>query len=270
MTGRALGFVVAVALVVPASAAASSVPAGLGPASAFLLFERDTGTVVYARNANAELPVASLTKLMTAYVTVEREPVNAVLTERPYDATEGESLANVPAGTRLALPDMLRAMLLPSGNDVANSIAIDVGGSVPRFLALMKFWASLLHLGRTGFTTPVGLDTPPGNHSTAIDMARLANVLLRDPLVAAIVDERSARLADGQTVHNRNDLLGRYDWIVGMKTGHTPDAGYCMVGAARLDGVHLVSASSERRVSTPATTTRWRCCATAWSTTAAP
>jgi len=196
---------------------------------------------VYARNANAELPVASLTKLMTAYVTVEREPVNAVLTERPYDATEGESLANVPAGTRLALPDMLRAMLLPSGNDVANSIAIDVGGSVPRFLALMKFWGSLLHLGRTGFTTPVGLDTPPGNHSTAIDMARLANVLLRDPLVAAIVDERSARLADGQTVHNRNDLLGRYDWIVGMKTGHTPDAGYCMVGAARLDGVHLVS-----------------------------
>ena len=66
-------------------------------------------------------------------------------------------------------------------------------------------------------------------------------MLLRDPLVAAIVDERSARLADGQIVHNRNDLLGRYDWIVGMKTGHTPDAGYCMVGAARLDGVHLVS-----------------------------
>jgi D-alanyl-D-alanine carboxypeptidase (penicillin-binding protein 5/6) len=120
MIGRGLGLVAAVALAVPASAAASSAPPGLGPASAFLLLERDTGTVVYARNANAELPVASLTKLMTAYVTVEREPVNAVLTEQPYDATEGESLANVPVGTRLALPDMLRAMLLPSGNDVAN------------------------------------------------------------------------------------------------------------------------------------------------------
>lgn len=225
----------------PASAAVASTPAGLGPASAFLLLERDTGTVVYAGNPDAELPVASLTKLMTAYVTVEREPANAVLTEQPYDPTEGESLANVPPGTRLALPDMLRAMLLPSGNDVANSIAIDVGGSVPHFVALMAFWASQLHLGRSTFTTPVGLDTPPGNHSTAFDIARLANVLLRDPLVAAIVDERSARLADGQVVRNRNDLVGRYGWIVGMKTGHTLDAGYCMVGAASLDGVHLVS-----------------------------
>ena len=241
MIGRALGLLVAVALVGPPSAAASSAPAGLRPASALLLFERDTGTVVYARNANAELQVASLTKLMTAYVTVEREPVTAVLTEQPYDATPGESLAHVRPGTRLALPDMLRAMLLPSGNDVANSVAIDVAGSVSRFVALMKFWASLLKLGRTGFTTPVGLDTPPGNHSTAFDIARLANVLLRDPLVAAIVDERSARLSDGQIVHNRNDLLGRYHWVVGMKTGHTVDAGYCMVGAARLDGVHLVS-----------------------------
>jgi len=241
MIRRALGLGVAIALVAAQSAAASSAPAGLRPASALLLLERDTGTVVYARNANAELQVASLTKLMTAYVTVEREPVSAVLAEQPYAATPGESLAHVPVGTRLALPDMLRAMLLPSGNDVATSIAIDVGGSVPRFVALMKFWASLLKLGRTGFTTPVGLDVPPGNHSTALDIARLANVLLRDPLVASIVDERSARLADGQLVHNRNDLLRRYRWIVGVKTGYTVDSGYCMVGAARLGGVHLIS-----------------------------
>jgi D-alanyl-D-alanine carboxypeptidase (penicillin-binding protein 5/6) len=245
MIGRAFGLGLAVVLIAAqsaaAAAAAASSPPGLSPASAVIVFERDTGTVVYARDANAELQVASLTKLMTAYVAVEREPESAVLTEQPYAATSGESLANVPAGTRLALPDMLRAMLLPSGNDVATSIAIDVGGSVPRFVALMKFWASLLKLGRTGFTTPVGLDTPPGNHSTAFDIARLANVLLRDPLVAAIVDQRSARLADGQIVDNRNDLLGRYSWVVGMKTGHTLDAGYCMVGAARLDGVHLVS-----------------------------
>ena len=241
MIRRALALGVAVALVAAQGAGAASGPSGLRPAGALLLFERDTGTVVYARNANAELQVASLTKLMTAYVAVEREPQSVVLTEQPYDPTPGESLAKVPAGTRMALPDMLRAMLLPSGNDVATSIAIDVGGSVPRFVALMKFWASLLKLGRTGFTTPVGLDKPPGNHSTAFDLARLANVLLRDPLVAAVVDQRSARLADGQLVHNRNDLLGRYPWVVGMKTGYTVDSGYCMVGAARLDGVHLVS-----------------------------
>ena len=87
---------------------------------------------------------------------------------------------------------MLRAMLLPSGNDVAHSLAIDVGGSVAALRrADERLGRRSCSLGRTHFTTPVGLDTPPGNHSTAFDLARLANVLLRDPLVAAIVDERS-------------------------------------------------------------------------------
>ena len=242
MIGRALGLGVAVALAgAPAALAASSAPAGLRPARALLLLERDTGTVIYARNANRELQVASLTKLMTAYITVEREAQDAILTEQPYTPTPGESLAKVPPGTRMALPDMLRAMLLPSGNDVATSVATDVGGSVPRFLSLMRFWASLLKLGRTSFTSPVGLDTPPGNHSTAYDIARLANVLMRDKLVASIVREPSARLSDGQLVHNRNDLLRRYDWVVGVKTGYTVNSDYCMVGAARLGGVHLIS-----------------------------
>ena len=224
MIGRALGLGMAAALVAAPAVAASPAPAGLRPASALLLFERDTGTVLYARHANEQLQIASLTKLMTAYVTVERLPVGAVLTEQPYSATPGESLAHVPPGTRLGLTDLLRAMLLPSGNDVATSVAIDVGGSVAHFVSLMNWWASLLKLGRTGFTTPVGLDKPPGNHSTAFDLARLANVLMRDPLV-----------------DNRNDLLLHYDWVVGVKTGYTVNSGYCMVGAALLGGVHVLS-----------------------------
>ena len=224
----------------PAAAAVPAAPVGLRPAQALLVYNRDTGAVVFARNAGAELPIASLTKLMTAYVTVERLRPPARLVERPYTPQAGESLAGIPAGDRLDLTDMLRGMLLPSGNDVAYSLAVDVGQTTGHFVALMNFWSGLLGLGRTHFTTPVGLDTP-GNYSTAVDLARLTDILLRDPLVAKIVNERVARLGDGVVVHNTNRVLAHRRWVVGVKTGHTPDARYCLVGAAHRNGVNIIS-----------------------------
>jgi serine-type D-Ala-D-Ala carboxypeptidase (penicillin-binding protein 5/6) len=223
--------------------AAAAPPAGLAelPARALVLIARGSGKILFAERANDELPIASTTKLMTALVTVEREQAADTLVEQPYTAGLGESLADVPAGGRLGLADMLRAMLLPSGNNVAYSLALDVGGTIPRFVSMMNRLAALLALGRTHFTTPIGLDTPGDNYSTATDLARLARVVLRDPLIAKIVDQPSARLADGVVVHNRNDLVGTYRWIVGVKTGSTQDAGDCLVAAASLNGVHLIS-----------------------------
>lgn len=223
--------------------AAAAPPPGLAelPARALVLIARGSGKVLFAEHANDELPIASTTKLMTALVTVEREQAGQTLVEQPYTAGVGESLADVPPGGRLSLADMLRAMLLPSGNNVAYSLAVDVGGSVARFVSEMNALAALLNLGRTHFTTPIGLDTPGDNYSTATDLARLARVVLRDPLIAEVVDETSARLADGVVVDNRNDLVGAYRWIVGVKTGSTQDAGQCLVAAASLNGVHLIS-----------------------------
>ena len=223
--------------------AAAAPPAGLAelPARALVLIARGSGKILFAERANDELPIASTTKLMTALVTVEREQAAATLVEQPYTAGLGESLADVPAGGRLGLADMLRAMLLPSGNNVAYSLALDVGGTIPRFVSMMNGLAALLDLGRTHFTTPIGLDTPGDNYSTATDLARLARIVLRDPLIAKIVDQPSARLADGVVVHNRNDLVGAYRWVVGVKTGSTQDAGDCLVAAASLNGVHLIS-----------------------------
>jgi serine-type D-Ala-D-Ala carboxypeptidase (penicillin-binding protein 5/6) len=223
--------------------AAAAHPPGLAelPARALVLIAPGSGKILFAERANDELPIASTTKLMTALVTVEREQAADTLVEQPYTAGLGESLADVPAGGRLGLADMLRAMLLPSGNNVAYSLALDVGGTIPRFVSMMNGLAALLDLGRTHFTTPIGLDTPGDNYSTATDLARLARVVLRDPLIAKIVDQPSARLADGVVVHNRNDLVGAYRWVVGVKTGSTQDAGDCLVAAASLNGVHLIS-----------------------------
>ncbi|HEY5389805.1 MAG TPA: serine hydrolase [Solirubrobacteraceae bacterium] len=215
-------------------------PTGL-PARAEVLILQGSAKVLFAYNAGEELPIASTTKLMTAWVTLHREPRDAKLVEQSYDAAADESTAPVPAGTTLGLRDMLAAMLLPSGNNVAYSLSLDVGGSEEDFVAEMNAAAAALHLGRTHYSTPIGLDTPPGNYSTPVDLAHLARALMRIRLFRKIVAEPSARLADGIVVGNRNDLVGPYPWIVGVKTGNTTDARECLVAAARLDGVRLIS-----------------------------
>jgi D-alanyl-D-alanine carboxypeptidase (penicillin-binding protein 5/6) len=223
----------------PAPAADATPPAPAIDAREAILIETDVGKTLFAFHAQREAPIASTTKLMTAYVTLERDPLTRVLVEQPYDAEPGESLAHLPAGGRYSVADLLRGLLLPSGNDVAHSLAIDVGGSTAHFVALMNRAARHLGLSETHYTTAIGLDTP-GNYSSAADLATLAGDLLRDPFIAAVVREQSAYLP-GDEVQNTNDLLGAYPFVVGVKTGHTLDAGYCLVGAARWHGVHLIS-----------------------------
>jgi serine-type D-Ala-D-Ala carboxypeptidase (penicillin-binding protein 5/6) len=228
----------------PAVAAAVSRKAPSPPVLAAreaILVETDTATTVFAKRAQAEVPIASTTKLMTAYVTLEYEPLNHIFVEQPYSPAPGESLAGLTPGAHYSVADLLRAMLLPSGGDAAHTLAVDVGGgSLAHFLTLMNAAARQLMLGDTHYTTPVGLDTA-GNYSTATDLERLAQDLLRNPFVAKIVSEPRAQLHSGLTVVNRNDLVGAYPFVVGVKTGHTADAGYCLVGAASWHGVHLVS-----------------------------
>jgi D-alanyl-D-alanine carboxypeptidase (penicillin-binding protein 5/6) len=227
------------------AAASSSAATGIAPppqlaAREALLVETDDGVTVFALHADRRVAIASTTKLMTAYVTLEDEPLARKLVEQPYDAQPGESLAGLTPGMRYSVADLLRAMLLPSGNDVAHTLAIDIGGTIPHFLELMNAAAAHLGLADTHYTTPVGLDTP-GNYSTAANLATLAQALLRDPFFAAVVREQVAYLPGGIVVQNRNDLLGAYPFVVGVKTGHTLDAGYCLVGAASWHGVHLIS-----------------------------
>jgi D-alanyl-D-alanine carboxypeptidase (penicillin-binding protein 5/6) len=222
-----------------AASAVPSRPTGLHARAAYL-FEIDNDTPVFALQANAKLPIASTTKLMTAYVTLANVSLGHVFVERPYAAQANESLAGLRVGDHYSVADLLRAMLIPSGGDAANTLAISVGGSVPRFVAMMNAAAVKLGLTDTHYTTPVGLDTP-GNYSTAVDLERLAQILMRNPFFAKVVSEPEAELHSGLVVRNTDDLIGAYPWVVGVKTGHTEDAGYCLIGAASDGGVHLIS-----------------------------
>lgn len=235
--------VLASCALISASAHASTTiakPSGLQAREA-LLIETDTATTLFARGANARVPIASTTKLMTAYVTLETQSLAHVFVEQPYAASPDESLAGLTPGTRYNVADLLRAMLIASGGDAANTLALDIGhGSMARFLALMNADAKQLGLTHTHYTTPVGLDTP-GNYSSAANLATLAQVLLRNKFFAKVVTEPEAILHDGLVVKNTDDLIGVYPFMVGVKTGHTQDAGYCLVGAASWHGVHLMS-----------------------------
>jgi serine-type D-Ala-D-Ala carboxypeptidase (penicillin-binding protein 5/6) len=230
---------------VPAAAVAQSPPAL--SVSAAALYAPQTGQMLYGVNANRRLPIASTTKLMTALVTLQHvHRLSTVFTQNDWYPAGVDSQIGLVPGERMSVHDLLLALMLPSADDAAEDLAYNVGqGSVARFVVMMNAEARALGLRHTHYATPIGLDTP-GNYSSAADLVKLAEYdLTHSRYFARIVDLRSAVLHPSNgtmTVTNRNDLLGRYPWIDGVKTGHTDDAGYVLVASGRRDGMSLVSA----------------------------
>ena len=225
--------------------AASAGPPPL-PARAAALIEESTGQQLFGENANAELPIASTTKLMTALVTLRHGRLSQVFADPDYYPASEDSQIGLVPGERMSVHDLLIAMLLPSADDAAEDLAYNVGhGSVGRFLGMMNARARELGLAQTHYTTPSGLDTP-GNYSSAHDLTLLARYdLLTEPFFRAVVRMRGAVLRTGdhvRVVTNLNDLLGRYSWINGVKTGHTLGAGYVLVASGTQHGMTLIDA----------------------------
>lgn len=214
-------------------------------AAASALLSADTGQLLYGQGAQRELAIASTTKLMTALVVLEHASLQAVFPDpNVYFPTVDSQIGLVP-GERMTVHDLMLAMLLPSADDAAEDLAYNVGGTVARFVAMMNARARALGLRHTHYSTPVGLDTP-GNYSSASDLVRLARYVLRtQPFMRAAVARPSAELLSGlhpRTVINRNDLVGSVKWINGVKTGHTLQAGYVLVGSGTRNGMTLISA----------------------------
>jgi D-alanyl-D-alanine carboxypeptidase (penicillin-binding protein 5/6) len=221
-------------LLAAAPAQAAQRPPDVGSASAAIVVDGRNGKVMFARNADSRRAIASTTKLMTALLVLERARPRQVFTAPPYNALPPESRINLVAGERMTVHDLLEALLLESANDAAVTLAQGISGSREAFVADMNERAAELALDDTSYANPIGLDDP-ANYSTARDLAALSLRLMRRPRFRRIVDMPEARLDSGarpRVVDNRNDLVARYPWVTGIKTGHTIQAGDVLVGSA--------------------------------------
>ena len=230
-----------VAMAAPAACAAE--PPVL-EASAWALIDARSGDVLAAEDPSRRLPIASTTKLMTAYVALKELPLNRIVRAAPYGGSYEESLLELRAGQRISVRDLLYGLILRSGNDAAHDLALATAGSEARFVRQMNLHAAALGLGDTHYANPIGLDEA-GNYSSAYDLTALARRLLDIPVFARIAAARSAvlrSLRPRRRVVTRNDLLLQEPWATGIKTGFTLGAGYVLVGAGRRNGTELISA----------------------------
>jgi serine-type D-Ala-D-Ala carboxypeptidase (penicillin-binding protein 5/6) len=210
-----------------------------------LLFDLDTGEVLWRRLPDRVLPIASLTKMMTALIVVQRaRPSDKVRVTKEALAYKGSGVGVLPRGKRVKLETMLNGLLLPSGNDAAIALAQRVSGTVERFVRRMNEQARAFGLACTRFSSPSGFEDV-GNHSCATDLAAMARALLDQPRLARIVRRRRAVLPfpikGGRLfLFNNNPLLRMgYPGAIGVKTGYTNAAGPCLVAAAQRGGRRL-------------------------------
>jgi D-alanyl-D-alanine carboxypeptidase len=215
------------------------------PPRAGLLFDLDTGKVLWRRNPSRILPIASLTKMMTALI-VAANTTPGELVRIPKEARNapGSRVGMLPKRKPVRVESLLYGLLLPSGNDAAHALADKVAGGSRSFVLTMNAEAQKMNLGCTQYTSPDGF-IDAGNHSCAIDLAALARAVLDQPRLARIVASRTAVLkfpTKGGKLYlfNNNPLLRmRYPGTIGVKTGYTDAAGRCLVAAVRRRGHRL-------------------------------
>jgi D-alanyl-D-alanine carboxypeptidase (penicillin-binding protein 5/6) len=181
---------------------------------------------------------------MTALLTLEEAKLSDTFTAAQYNALPIESKLGLRPGERMKVSDLMRGLLLESGNDAAVTLAEGVAGSREAFVRAMNRRARALDLKNTHFANPIGFDDPK-NYSSARDLVTLALVLRTNKFFKKVVDSPSATLKTGdhpRTIRNRNRLVARYPFVNGVKTGHTRGAGYVLVGSASRNGIQVVSA----------------------------
>jgi D-alanyl-D-alanine carboxypeptidase (penicillin-binding protein 5/6) len=203
-----------------------------------------SGEVLASHAASRRLPVASTTKLMTAYVALHELPLDKVVRAAPYASEYGESLLELRPGQRIGVRDLLYGLILRSGNDAAYDLARAAAGSERRFVGQMNRYAAALGLADTHYANPIGLDQR-GNYSSAGDLVALTRRLLEIPAFAKIAASRSALLRSvrpPRRISTINELLALAPWVTGVKTGHTFGARYVLVGSGRRKGAELIAA----------------------------
>lgn len=243
---------------VPRAASVPAVPPVIGPiadgtlppvvhSSAAVVLDGDTGAVLYDAGAHRRLPPASITKIVTAMVAIERgdldAPVTVDIDSLDFSIRTDSTVMGLEPGDTLTLRDLLYGMMLPSGNDAAIAIAEAVAGSEQAFVVLMNAKAAELGLRDTHFTNPHGLNDPD-HYTSAYDIAQLGRWAMSDPRFREIVGAREWIIHGSRTytLYNNNNLLTAYPDADGIKIGWHEEAGPTIVGSAVRNGHRVIVA----------------------------
>ncbi|MGH3200426.1 MAG: D-alanyl-D-alanine carboxypeptidase family protein [Streptosporangiaceae bacterium] len=233
-----------------AAALSAAGPGGVGAKSA-AVENAANGRLLWSRGLNTERPMASITKVMTAFIVIRAGDLNRTITVpsavvayvRKYDASN----AGLRPGDKLTARQLLYGLLLPSGADAAYALAEAYGRGIAAFVTKMNATARLLGMSRTHFSNFDGLPypTPYSNYSTAANLLTLGRAAMLLPVFRSIVDQRSYRLAAGSGHHaylwrNLNPLLGHYPGAIGIKPGYTGAAGQCLLFEATRNGYSVI------------------------------
>jgi D-alanyl-D-alanine carboxypeptidase (penicillin-binding protein 5/6) len=200
--------------------------------------EDGSGRLLASSNANGRRAIASITKLLTVLVVLEHHRLADVVTVDRRAAEVGQESIALEPGEQLTVADLIRGALIQSANDAAVALALATAPDLPAFARLMNAKAAALGLRHSHFVRPDGLDAP-GAYASAADVTALARDAMRVPFVRRTVDEETAEISGGRTLHTWNDLLGVVPGVIGVKTGHTDDAGWSQVVAERVGPLTL-------------------------------
>ncbi len=209
-----------------------------------IAIEVSTGRILYEKNPNEKVPMASTTKIMTAIVALEQNLIDDTVVVSNNAAWTGGSSVNLKKDDEIELSELLYGLMLNSGNDAAVAIAEHTSGTVSEFAKLMNEKAKEIGAFNTNFVTPHGLDSPE-HYSTAYDMAIITKYALNNPTIRKLVSTShyTMKFKNGKTkeLSNTNPLLSFYEGANGVKTGYTGLAGKCLVASAKRDDMEIIA-----------------------------
>ncbi|MEI6033830.1 MAG: D-alanyl-D-alanine carboxypeptidase family protein [Verrucomicrobiae bacterium] len=213
-------------------------------AKSAILFDANSGKVLFKKNADEQRPVASTQKLLTALIVADSGDLSNIVTIKEADENVEPTKLNTRPGQQYSRSQLLHALLIKSCNDIARALARDNAGSIPEFAERMNATMRRLGGNDSNFVNPNGLPAD-GQFSTARDMARVARAVYRDPTLREIINKRyyDFRFSTGKTVtlKNTNRVLRHYSFCNGMKTGYTEKAHHCLISSGSYNGRDVIA-----------------------------
>lgn len=208
----------------------------------YAIYDRLSGRCIYGKDENKQTAMASTTKIMSIIVVVENCNLSDTVTITAKSAGTGGSRLGLHTDDKITVIDLLYGLMLRSGNDAAEALAIHTAGSIEQFADLMNQKAEELGLTNTHFVTPHGLDNPD-HYTTAYELAKITDYALKNETIAKIVKTKTATIninGSPMQINNTNELLGNVDGVYGVKTGFTNNAGRCLVTSVKRGDMDLI------------------------------